>query len=113
MKLYLKEHFSHWPKHHYRKHQKRHMVKHDIPINYGSIHTKQIETSLKQEKIQRKRIQLSSIHLRNMFEEVSKSTSFLSLDYQKPLVPPVQSERIPLKRSPSKLREIKNKFRKA
>lgn len=111
LKLYLKEHFSHWPQQHYRKHQKRHMAKHEIPINYGSIHTKQIQSSLKQEEIQRKRIQLSCVNLRNMFEEVSKSTAFLSLDHQNPLVP-IPSERLPPKRSTSKLREMKKKFHK-
>ncbi len=109
LKHYLKERLTNWPKHRYKKHQKHRMIKHQMPINYGSIHTKEIRDSLRKEKLQRKEENLSS-NLRNMMEDLPKCTEFLSLDPQKPILA-IQTE---LKRSQSasRLHEMKNIFRK-
>jgi hypothetical protein len=109
LKLYLKERLTTWPKDRYKKHQKRHMIRHQVPINYGSIHTKEIKDSLKHERIQ-KQDEHSSSHLRNMMEELPKTTSFLSLDPQKPILS-IENE-VKHCKSPSKLHEMKNIFRK-
>ena len=120
VKLYLKERVGNWPKTHYRKHRKRHLTRNQIPINYGSIHTKQIRNSLKQEINQRKQEEYSSVHLRNMMEDLPRYTTFLSLDPQNPILSNGKNRSSKAtderershSRSSSRLREIKNKLRK-
>ena len=104
VKAYIKERLVQWPKHKYKKCRKRQMVKNQVPINYGSIHTKEIKDSLKHEKYQKKDDD-STIHIRNMMEELPKYTSFLSLDPQKPLL----TVDTPIRRSKSasKLHDMK------
>ena len=111
LKLYLKERFTILPQHHYRKHQQRQMTRRQIPINYGSIHTEQIQTSLKEEKLHREQDDLSSCYLRTMFEGFPKFTSFLSLDPENPILPTI--EPTVHRRSSSRLRDMKNRFSKS
>jgi len=123
VKLYLKERFSNWPKYPYKKYRKNQMKKRGIPINYGSIHTKEIKYSLKHEKNQRKKDENSSDYLRTMTEDLPNRTSFLSLNPENPILP-IQNDRQPRssiktneneqknKRSRSRLRAVKDKFKK-
>ncbi len=123
VKLYLKEQLSNWPKYHYKKYRLHYMEKHGIQMNYGSIHTKAIKYSLKNEKIQRKQDENSCIYIENMMEDLPKYKSFLSLDSQNP-IQSIQKDRTlisPIKtkeneqenrKSPSKLHKMKNKFKK-
>ncbi len=123
LKLYIKERLSKWPKYRYKKYKQRHIKKYGIQMNYGNFHTKQIKDSLKDEKFQRKKDEDSCLHLKNMMEDLPKQTSFLSLDGQQPirsiLKHTTSISRIKtnendqeVKRSSSKLREMKNKFQK-
>ena len=115
VKAFIKERFVHWPKAHYKKQKRRRMIKNQLPINYGSIHTKEIKDSLKQEKNHRKEDNSAAIHIRNMMEELPKYTSFLSLDPQKPILTAdstILAANLPIRRckSASKLHDMKTKF---
>jgi hypothetical protein len=95
VKLYLKERFSDLPKSGYEKYRKHHLGKHGIQMNYGSVHTKEIRCSLKNETIQRQKDEISCSHIKNMMENLPRSTSFLSLDPLNP-VQPIPEYRTPV-----------------
>jgi hypothetical protein len=124
VKLYLKETFSNWPKDRYQKYRESQMKKHGIPMNYGSIHTKEIRYTLKHENNQRKKDENTSNHLRKTTEDLPNRISFLSLDPENVILP-IQIDRRSrssikttneneqkTKRSRSRLRTMKDKFKK-
>lgn len=96
------------------------MEKHGIPLNYGSIHTKEIKYSLKHEKTQRKKEEPLSNYLTNTTEDLPEHTSYLSLYTDAPRISR-RRDKTPIKineneektkRSSSKLRSMKDKVKK-
>lgn len=120
VKLYLKETLSNWPKDRYNKYRKYHLEKHGIPMSYGSIHTKEIKDSLKYEKSQRKKDEYLCNQFNDSTEDITENTVYLSItpEYSRESR---HRDRISektiendekSKRSPSKLRAMKDKVKK-
>ncbi len=115
LKLYLKDNFAHSPKYHYKKYKQHQMKKHDIQINYGNIHTKDIKYSLKHEERQRKREEIPSNHLINTTPPSPSNSLYPNLHVETNKTPismirTTENEQIYL-RSAAKLHSMKNKVK--
>ncbi|CAF0767139.1 unnamed protein product [Adineta ricciae] len=109
VKLYFKEQLGTRPMYYYRQMKRSRMKKHGFPINYGSIHTKEIKFSLKSEKTQRKQEENGVTNLLNMMEDLPKSMAFVSLDAQHPVV----SNSIEQKQKKSRIDKMKAKVKQS
>lgn len=79
---YFRDTFSDWPKYRYRLYKRNSMKRQGIPISYGNEHTKEIESSLKKEKHDRKKDEGQLLNLISMMEPLVRQTELLALDPQ-------------------------------
>jgi hypothetical protein len=98
-----------------RKTHRSEQLKHDIQINYGNIHTKDIKYSLKHEERQRKREEIPSNHLINTTLPSPSNSLYPNLHVETNKTPismirTTENEQIYL-RSAAKLHSMKNKVK--